>query len=154
MIQRENYCSFPRWGQPEVPINIPTLLCSLYMAFSLPIIDLTMSFCSYLITVKSLLIACCSQNRFLNLKYTIEIPFVYFTLVIPVNTIHICILISMQMQSLVSLQQCTLGMGPMIMHNYTTVNDCNQEMGEPVLFSIKHTGSSLTFFSSLSKIPI
>lgn len=100
---RENYCNFSRWGQAQVLISIPTLLCSLYMPFSLPIIDLTMSFCSYLITVKSLLIACCSQNRFLNLKYTIEIPFVYFTLVIPMNTTHICILISMQMQSLVSL---------------------------------------------------
>lgn len=51
--------------------------CSLYIHFSLPIIDLTTSFCSYLITAKCLLITCCSWNRFLNLKYTVEISSVY-----------------------------------------------------------------------------
>lgn len=101
--ETQNYCNFSRWGQLQVPISTPAWLCSLYIPFSLAIIDMTTSFCRYLITVKSSLIACCSQNRFLNLKYTIEILFVYFTLVISVNTTHICILISMQMQSSVSL---------------------------------------------------
>lgn len=133
-----------------MPVSIPVLLCSLYMPFSLPVIDLTMFFCSYLITVKYSLIACCSQNRFLTLKYTIEMPFVYFTLVIPMNTTHICILISTQMQSLVSLQQCRLGLPPMIIHNYTTVNDHNQEMGEPVLLTYK----SHRLFSYLLLFPV